>query len=136
MPTGRSSNGSKVPAPIPATACKVSGNLWPRPATTLMTRRSSRRPTVAVHQGVIALALGFPFLAQPLEAQQQPPDSEVVVQEEFAEDEVTVEEEVTEELTETVEVEPDDPVLEQPEVEQPRVLISEVLIEGIAGHPE
>ena len=110
-----------------------------------MTRRSYRRSTVAVRQGVIALALGLPLLGQPLEAQQQSPDADMGIDEKVIEEEVTVEE-VTENVAEPVDVEPievepvdpvlEQPVVEQPEVEQPRVLISEVLIEGIAGHPE
>ena len=110
-----------------------------------MTRRSYRRSTVAVRQGVIALALGLPLLGQPLEAQQQFPDTDAVVEEGLIEEEVPVEE-VTENVAEPIDVEPVDfepvdpvleqPLVEQPEVEQPRVLISEVLIEGIGGHPE
>ena len=75
-----------------------------------MTRRSFRRSTVAVRQGVIALALGLPLLGQSVQAQEQAPEVEVV------------EETITE--------------MDTVEVEQPQVLISEVLIEGIAGHPE
>ena len=76
-----------------------------------MTRRSSRRSSVAVRRAVLGLMLGIPLVAPPVLAQ----DATSADQ--------TVEESITE--TETVEV-----------VEQPRVLISEVLIEGIEGHPE
>ena len=97
-----------------------------------MTRRSSCRRAVTVRQGVLGLALGLPLFVAPLHAQ------EVETTEE-------VEETVTE--VETIEVEqaPGEPpvVEEQFEVEatetvieEPRVLISEVLIEGISGHPE
>tara|TARA_B100002051_G_scaffold260006_1_gene280093 strand:- start:4194 stop:6431 length:2238 start_codon:yes stop_codon:yes gene_type:complete len=96
-----------------------------------MTRRSSRRSTVAVRQGVLGLALGLPIIAAPIRAQETP-----------AAEPVPIEESVTE--VETIEVEPADPqqvapqqpVVEEPVVEQPRVLISEVVIEGISGHPE
>ena len=70
-----------------------------------MTRRSSRRSSVAVRRAVLGLMLGIPLVAPPVLAQ----DATSADQ--------TVEESITE--TETVEV-----------VEQPRVLISEVLIEG------
>ena len=73
-----------------------------------MTRRMSRRSSVAVRRTVLGLVLGIPLVAQPGLAQ-----------------DVQVEESVTE----TVEV-------AAPVPEAPRVLISEVLIEGIAGHPE
>ena len=76
-----------------------------------MTRRSSRRSSVAVRRAVLGLMLGIPLVVPPVLAQ----DATSADQ--------TVEESITE--TETVEV-----------VEQPRVLISEVLIEGIEGHPE
>ena len=76
-----------------------------------MTRRSSRRSSVAVRRAVLGLMLGIPLVAPPVLAQ----DATSADQ--------TFEESITE--TETVEV-----------VEQPRVLISEVLIEGIEGHPE
>ena len=58
-----------------------------------MTRRSSRRSTVAVRQGVLGLALGLPFIASPLRAQETP-----------AAEPIPIEESVTE--TETIEVEP------------------------------
>ena len=76
-----------------------------------MTRRSSRRSSVAVRRAVLGLMLGIPLVAPPVLAQNATSADQ------------TVEESITE--TETVEV-----------VEQPRVLISEVLIEGIEGHPE
>ena len=75
-----------------------------------MTRRSSRRSSVAVRRTVLGLMLGIPLIAPSVMAQEATPADE------------TVEESVTE--TETL------------VVEQPRVLISEVLIEGIEGHPE
>ena len=81
-----------------------------------MTRRSSRRSSVAVRRTVLGLMLGMPLVAQPVLAQESPPS---------AADTVEVEETVVEES-----------VIEPPVVEQPRVLISEVLIEGIEGHPE
>ncbi|MAV09970.1 MAG: hypothetical protein CMN96_00765 [Synechococcus sp. MED850] len=100
-----------------------------------MTRRSSRGLTVAVRQGVFGVALGLPLLASPLLAQEAPAEPAAV----------DVEVEQTE--TQTVEVDPGPdgaPVVTEEEtitetetvIEQPRVLISEVLIEGISGHPE
>ena len=80
-----------------------------------MTRRSSRRSSVAVRRTVLGLMLGIPLTAPSMLAQEAPPVDG------------PVEESITE--TETYEV-------EATVVEQPRVLISEVLIEGIEGHPE
>ena len=74
-----------------------------------MTRRSTRRSPVAVGQGLLGLALGLPLTASPVLAQNSP----------------AVE-------VEQVEVAQLDSLV----VEAPRVLISEVLIEGIGGHPE
>ncbi|QNI50335.1 outer membrane protein insertion porin family [Synechococcus sp. RS9915] len=74
-----------------------------------MTRRSTRRSPVAVGQGLLGLALGLPLTAAPVLAQDTP-----VVE------------------VEQVEV----AQLDALEAEAPRVLISEVLIEGIGGHPE
>ena len=114
-----------------------------------MIRRSSCRPTVAVRHGVIGLALGLPLLAAPLRAesvpdiaQSEPRPVDVSPEEESSQD---VEETVTE--TESVEVDQvpgEAPVVTEQEtlteqetvIEEPRVLISEVLIEGISGHPE
>lgn len=97
-----------------------------------MTRRSSCRRAVTVRQGVLGLALGLPLLASPLNAQEVEAGTE------------SVDETVTE--VETVEVEEAPgqvPVVEdqieletETVIEEPRVLISEVLIEGISGHPE
>ena len=70
-----------------------------------MTRRSSRRSSVAVRGTVLGLMLGIPLVAPPVMAQEAMPGNQA------AEGEDTL-------------------------VEQPRVLISEVLIEGIEGHPE
>ena len=75
-----------------------------------MTRCSSRRPSVAVGQTVLGLMLGIPLVAPPLMAQEATPWNQSVEAEEV--------------------------VVEDAVVEQPRVLISEVLIEGIYGHPE
>ena len=83
-----------------------------------MTRRSSRRSSVAVRRTLLGLMLGLPLIGPPVLAQETPP-SEEVTEETFTEESVT-EETFTEETV----------------VEQPRVLISEVLIEGIEGHPE
>ncbi|WP_038553328.1 BamA/TamA family outer membrane protein [Synechococcus sp. KORDI-52] len=80
-----------------------------------MTRRSSHRSSVAVRRTVLGLMLGIPLTAPSMLAQEATP-----VDGPF-------EESITE--TETYEV-------EETVVEQPRVLISEVLIEGIEGHPE
>ncbi len=80
-----------------------------------MTRRSSRRSSVAVRRTVLGLMLGIPLISPPVLGQEANPADQ------------PVEESITE--TETVEV-------EETVVEQPRVLISEVLIEGIEGHPE
>ena len=70
-----------------------------------MTRRSSRRSSVAIRGTVLGLMLGIPLVAPPVMAQEAMPGNPA------AEAEDTL-------------------------VEQPRVLISEVLIEGIEGHPE
>ncbi|MCB4400125.1 BamA/TamA family outer membrane protein [Synechococcus sp. MU1625] len=86
-----------------------------------MTRRSSRRSSVAVRRTVLGLMLGMPLVAQPVLAQESPPTAADTVEVE----ETVVEETVVEET-----------VIEPPVVEQPRVLISEVVIEGIEGHPE
>ena len=80
-----------------------------------MTRRLTRRSTVAAGQGLLGLALGLPLMAGSVQAQE-------AASQDPAAQEPTVEVEQVE--------------LEQVEVEAPRVLISEVLIEGIAGHPE
>jgi outer membrane protein insertion porin family len=72
----------------------------------------------------LSLVLGVPLLSQPLQAQ----TSDVVG------DPASVET-----SAEMVEMEPEEmeaPAVETVQVEQPRVLISEVTIEGIAGHPE
>jgi len=105
-----------------------------------MIRRSSCRPTVAVRQGVLGLVLGLPLLASPLRAQEAPADA-APAEVETTEVETTVTE------TEAVDVEQvpgEPPVVTEQEtiteqetvIEEPRVLISEVLIEGISGHPE
>jgi outer membrane protein insertion porin family len=75
-----------------------------------MTRRSTRRSSVAVRRTVLGLILGIPLVASPVVAQEATPGNQA------AEGEDTVNEDTL--------------------VEQPRVLISEVLIEGIEGHPE
>ena len=76
-----------------------------------MTRRSTRRSPVAVGQGLLGLALGLPLTAAPVLAQDTP-------------------------AVEVEQVEIDRAQLDSLVVEAPRVLISEVLIEGIGGHPE
>ena len=86
-----------------------------------MTRRLTRRSTVAAGQGWLGLALGLPLMAGSVQAQE-------AAGQDPAAQESTVEVEQVEQV-EQVE-------LETVEVEAPRVLISEVLIEGIAGHPE
>ena len=75
-----------------------------------MTRCSSRRPSVAVGQTVLGLMFAIPLVAPPVMAQEATPANQSVEAEEV--------------------------VVEDALVEQPRVLISEVLIEGIDGHPE
>ncbi|WP_392345811.1 outer membrane protein assembly factor, partial [Parasynechococcus sp.] len=75
-----------------------------------MTRRSSRRSSVAVRRMVLGLMLGIPLVAPPVMAQETTPANQPVEGEEV--------------------------VVEDTVVEQPWVLISEVLIEGIEGHPE
>ena len=75
-----------------------------------MTRRSSRRSSVAVRGTVLGLMLGIPLVAPPVMAQEAMPGNQAAEGEEV--------------------------VGEDTLVEQPRVLISEVLIEGIEGHPE
>ena len=88
-----------------------------------MTRRT-RRSSVAIRRGVLSLVLGVPLLSQPLQAQTSEPVGDL------APDETNVE---------MVDIQPGEveaPAFEMVQVEQPRVLISEVTIEGIAGHPE
>ena len=80
-----------------------------------MTRRSSRRSSVAVRGTVLGLMLGIPLVAPPVMAQEAMPGNPA------AEAEGGVGE---------------DTAIENTLVEQPRVLISEVMIEGIEGHPE
>ena len=75
-----------------------------------MTRRSSRRSSVAVRRTVLGLMLGIPLVAPPVMAQDATSADQPLVGEEVMVDNAVV--------------------------EQPRVLISEVLIEGIDGHPE
>ena len=75
-----------------------------------MTRRSSRRSSVAVGQTVLGLMLGIPLVDPPVMAQDATLANQSVEAEEFAAEDAVV--------------------------EQPRVLISEVLIEGLEGHPE
>ena len=75
-----------------------------------MTRRSSRRSSVAVRRAVLGLMLGIPLVAPPVMAQDATPADQPLEGEEVMVDSAVV--------------------------EQPRVLISEVLIEGIDGHPE
>ncbi len=80
-----------------------------------MTRRQSRRSSVAVRRTVLGLMLGIPMVAPPAMAQDAP----------------LADQPVEESIAETEIVEVEGTVLEQP-----RVLISEVLIEGIQDHPE
>ena len=75
-----------------------------------MTPRPSRRSLVAVGQTVLGLMLGIPLVDPPVMAQDATPANQSVEAEDF--------------------------VVKDTVVEQPRVLISEVLIEGIDGHPE
>ena len=70
-----------------------------------MTRRSSRRSSVAVRRTVLGLMLGIPLVAPPVMAQEAMPGDPVAEAEEV--------------------------VGKNALVEQPRVLISEVLIQGI-----
>ncbi len=74
-----------------------------------MIRRRTRRSPVAVGQGLLGLALGLPLTAAPILAQGMPAAGQV-----------------------GLETNP----MNSPEFQAPRVLISEVLIEGISGHPE
>ena len=80
-----------------------------------MTRRSSRRSSVAVRGTVLGLMLGIPLVAPPVMAQEAMPGNQAA---------------------EAEEVVGENTAIENTLVEQPRVLISEVLIEGIEGHPE
>ena len=124
-----------------------------------MVNFSSSRTKDAVRQGALGLALALPLLATaPVRAQDESPasaDAETVTETESITVDVLegdtkgdaesaeveqVEVEATE--VETLEVTPApaespvaQPIQEQPPA-QPRVLISEVVIEGIAGHPE
>ena len=90
-----------------------------------MTRRLTRRSTVAARQGLLGLALGLPLMAASVQAQ------EAAGQDPAAQDPAAEVEQVPAEPIEVEQVE-----VAPVEVEAPRVLISEVLIEGIAGHPE
>jgi outer membrane protein insertion porin family len=74
--------------------------------------RRTRRSSAAIRRGVLSLLVGVPLLSQPLQAQ----TSDV-----FGD---PASDETNAEMVKTV------------QAEQPRVLISEVTIEGIAGHPE
>ena len=88
-----------------------------------MTRRT-RRSSVAIRRGVLGLVLGVPLLSQPLQAQTSEPVGDL------SPDETNVE---------MVDIQPGEveaPAVEMVQVEQPRVLISEVTIEGLVGHPE
>ena len=76
-----------------------------------MTRRSS----VAFRRTVLGVILGIPLVAPPLMAQEATPGIQVA---------------------EVEEVVGENTAIENTLAEQPRVLISEVLIEGIEGHPE
>ena len=76
-----------------------------------MTRRQTRRSTVVVGQRVLGLALGLPLSVMALAP--APSMAQEAEASEF-QDETAIE----------------------VEVESPRVLISEVLIEGLDGHPE
>lgn len=102
-----------------------------------MIRRSSRRSTVAVRQGVLGLALGLPLLASPLRAQEPEPQP-ISVEENVTEIDSVDIEEAADQPPVVIEQETviEETVIEQPVIEAPRVLISEVLIEGIGGHPE
>ena len=80
-----------------------------------MTRRSSRRSSVAVRGTVLGLMLGIPLVAPPVMAQEAMPGNPAAEAEEVVGENTAIENSL---------------------VEQPRVLISEVLIEGIEGHPE
>ena len=80
-----------------------------------MTRRSSRRSSVAVRGTVLGLMLGIPLVAPQVMAQEAMPGDPVAEAEEVVGENTAFEDSL---------------------VEQPRVLISEVLIEGIEGHPE
>ena len=84
-----------------------------------MTRRQTRRSTVVVGQGVLGLALGLPLSVMALAP------APALAQEAAAEIEDVAAPAIQDET----------PVPEI-EVESPRVLISEVLIEGLDGHPE
>jgi outer membrane protein insertion porin family len=127
-----------------------------------MVNFSSSRTTDAVRRGALGLALALPLISSPaLRAQENPAE-----QQQDQPQTETVEVEVEQVDVETIQVEevlpaqqdtPDDePAQQQPAAEQqlppeqqpavqepleqapaqPRVLISEVVIEGIAGHPE
>ncbi len=80
-----------------------------------MPRRSSRCSSVAVRRTVLGLILGIPLVAPPVMAQDAMQGNQPAEVEEVLVDD-----------TDDVDT----------FVEQPRVLISEVLIEGIEGHPE
>ena len=85
-----------------------------------MTRRSSRRSSVAVRGTVLGLMLGIPLVAPPVMAQEAMPGNPAAEAEEVVGENIAFE----------------DTAIENTLVEQPRVLISEVLIEGLEGHPE
>ncbi len=85
-----------------------------------MTRRSPRRSSVAVRRTVLGLMLGIPLVAPPVMAQEATPGNPAAEAEEVVGENTAIE----------------DTAIENTLVEQPRGLISEVLIEGIEGHPE
>ncbi|MED5164858.1 MAG: POTRA domain-containing protein, partial [Cyanobacteriota bacterium] len=108
----------------------------------------SSGPSDALRRGAFGLVLALPLLAAPARAQTpeqdtQPPATEILVNDDVQVEEVATPEGVVEESLEVeqIQVTP----AEQQELplnaseqlrEEPRVLITEVIIEGISGHPE
>ena len=114
---------------------------------------SSSRTKNAVRRGAVGFALALPLISGlPAQAQAEPEGTEIetaqvediqVNAEAEAVDSEGVETEITEEQIEVEKIEANpvlaatpvaEPIDEGPE--QPRVLITEVIIEGIDGHPE
>lgn len=108
----------------------------------------SSGPSDALRRGAFGLVLALPLLAAPARAQTpeqdtQPPATEILVNDDVQVEEVATPEGVVEESLEVEQIQVS-PVEQQEQPlnaseqmpEEPRVLITEVIIEGIAGHPE
>ena len=108
-----------------------------------MVNLSSCRTRNAVRRGALGLALALPLLTTLPARAQSEADSDQSSEEQIQlEDALTGETDDSQSDSQSVEVEAFDgaqeaPIAEENEVpDQPRVLITEVMIEGIDGHPE